>query len=156
MTGRVYSASFAGVAISAVADIFEITGGSTVVTEILSFHLSQETLTKDEDEQFLNILWQSGQTTSGSGGATVTPRPRMKGDSASVATVERGNTTQASGGTIVTHVSESFNVRIPYLWLPTPEQTLWLQPSERGTWSIEDAPSESTTFNATVVFKEYG
>jgi hypothetical protein len=154
--GRIYSIQFDGTAETAVHDVFELVPPSDRMCEILSFHCSQVTVTGDASEELLLVQFKSGQTTTGSGGAAVTPVPRLLDDVAAGATCAYQNTTQATAGTIVTHYSVYWNVRMPLdIWFP-PEQTLWLRPSQRGTWSIDTAPAASTTFTATCVFREVG
>jgi len=154
--GRIYSVQFDGIAESAVNDVFEITAASDRMVEILSFHISQVTVTGDASEELLLVQYKSGQTTSGSGGTSVTPVPRLLDDVAAGTSCEATNTTQASTGTIVTHWSTYWNVRMPLdLWLP-PEQTFWLRPSQRGTFSIDTAPAGATTFSAVCTFREIG
>jgi hypothetical protein len=154
--GRIYSIQFDANAETAVHDVFEIVAASDRMVEILSFHLSQITVTGDASEELLLVQYKSGQTTTGSGGAAVTPVPRLLDDVASGATCAYANTTQATGGTIVTHFATYWNVRMPLdIWLP-PEQTLWLRPSQRGTWSIDTTPAASTTMTATCTFREVG
>jgi hypothetical protein len=156
MSGRVYSIQFDGTAETAVHDVFEILAAAGRPIDILSFHLSQITVTGDAAEELLLVQFKSGQTTTGSGGGAVTPAPRLQGSTASGATCAFQNTTQATAGTIITHWSTYWNVRMPLdLWLP-PEQVFQLKGGERCTFSIDTTPAASTTFTGACVFRELG
>jgi hypothetical protein len=157
--GRVYSAIFNDVAVSAAQDLFELVAGANVVVELLEVHLSQQTEIGDAMEENLNILIKSGQTTSGSTGGT-NPTPANistnAGSEAAESTVEINNTTKASAGTIVTHVARWWNVRMPFDLILTPETTIILAPSRRLTVELVAAPGDSIDMSGEIVFKEYG
>jgi len=157
MSGRIYSIQWDGTAETVAFDVFEILAAAGRPIDILSFHLSQITVKQDANEELVLVQYKSGQTTSGTGGAAVTPVPRLLGSVASGATCEFHNhTTQASAGTIVTHWGTYWNMRMPLdLWLP-PEQVFQLTGGARCTFSVDTAPAGSTTFAATCVFREVG
>ena len=71
--GRVYSAVFEGVSVSAVQDFFELTAPSAAAVCIHEVHITQDS---DETSQQLpvRILLVPATITSGSGGSTLTPR----------------------------------------------------------------------------------
>ncbi len=156
MPGRIYSAQFSGSAATAQVDFFELNAPSDAVVELLELHLGNQTEIGDAQEEMLLLAIKTGQTTSGSGGAAPTAVPRQLGDSAFGGTVETMNTTKASGGTIVTHEVHSWNVRIPFSRIWTPETTIILNPSTRLTVELGTTPADSITFCGTLVFREIG
>lgn len=154
--GRIYTASFDGVAVTALQDLFELVAPADAVVEILELHLSQETEIADAQEEMLTILMKSGQTTSGSGGTAPTAVPLSLGDAAFGGTVEANNTTKASVGTIVTHKVWNWNVRVPLDVIWTPETTKILSPSARLTIELDTVPGDSITMGGEITFKEIG
>jgi hypothetical protein len=152
-----YAATFSDIAVSAIQDVFELNAPSDAVVVLHAVYLSQHTDTGDTNEEQLELQITSGHTTSGSGGATISSPPPMElGDAAFGGTVERNNTTQASGGTIVVHHAESWNTRTPFVYLPTPEMRKVLSPSARLCVELIAAPSASIDMNGTIVFEEIG
>jgi hypothetical protein len=154
--GRIYTAQFNGVAVTAQQDLFELTAGSNCAVVVHELCLSQTSEIGDAQEEGLLILIKSGQTTSGSGGTSVTPVASDFGDAAATATVEANNTTKASVGTIVTHYPLGWNVRAPYPFIWTPETRLVMRPSRRMTVELATTPADSITMHGYLVFEEIG
>ena len=154
--GRVYSAFFNDVTVTVAQDFFELNAPADAVVELLEIHISQQLEIGDAMEEMLNILVKTGATTSGSGGSTPTAVPRQLGDPAFGGTVEANNTTKASTGTIVTHLADWWNVRIPYDKIFTPETTIILSPSARLTVELVGAPADTMDISGHIVFKEIG
>lgn len=154
--GRMYTASFSAVAVTAAQDFFEIVAPADSVVVIHGVTISQYTDVGDAAEELLSVLIKRGQSTSGSGGSSVTPAPLNFGDAAYGGTVEANNTTKASTGTIVTLHADAWNVRSPFLWLPSPEMRIHLSPSQRATVELLAAPADSLTCNGTIYLEEIG
>lgn len=154
--GRIYTAQFTDVAVTAIQDLFELVAPADAIVKIHSIHLSQKSDVGDSAEEILNIQLTSGHTTSGSGGSTPTAIPNEFGDAAFGGTVEANNTTQASGGTIVTHYSWDWNTRIGFDYIFTPELRPVLSPSRRACLELPVAPADSLTMSGTLVFEEIG
>jgi hypothetical protein len=153
--GRKYRAVAANTAQTTAIDLLEINVASTKCVKLLEVHISQATEIGDAQEEHLLVTIKEGATSSGSGGSSPTAVPASKGDSAYAGTVEANNTTQASGGTIVTHVSQNWNIRVPLDIIFTPETVIELPPSARLVISIS-APADSTTLGGYAVFEEIG
>lgn len=153
--GRMYTAQFNGQAETTTQDAFELVAPADAVLVVHSLELSQSTEVADAAEEMLTVTLKSGQTTSGSGGATTTPVPVNFGDAASGATCETNNTTQASAGTIVTHSAWDWNIRGELIKIWTPETRPVVSPSRRMTVDIS-APADSVTFSGTLTFEEIG
>lgn len=151
--GRMYSATFEEVAVTAAQDLIEIVAASDSVVVIHSVSISQSTEAGDAQSEMLNLLYHRGST-SGSGGTTVTPAPMNLGDAAFGGTCEANNTTQSTEGTILR--AENFNVLAGYIWQPTPEERIVVSPSGRLIIELQTAPADSVTMSGTVVFEEIG
>lgn len=156
MPGRVYSAQFNGVAVTAQQDFFEVNCPADAVVELLEVHLGQVTEVGDAAEEQLLLLFKTGATTSGSGGTTPTAVPRQLGDAAFGGTVEANNTTKATAGTIVTHEAHAWNVRAPFDRIFTPETTIIVSPSARLMVELATTPADSVTISGFVLFREIG
>lgn len=154
--GRIYTAQFNDVAITAIQDLFEVVAPSDSIVVIHDIHIGQRSDVGDAQEEVLLIQWTSGHTTSGSGGSTVTPAPREPGDAAFGGTCEANNTTQASTGTIVTHYTWVWNIRGPFDKIFTPETRPVLSPSRRGCVELPVAPADSITATGSITFEEIG
>ena len=154
--GRIYTATFGAIAVSAIQDIFEIVAPADAIVKIHRLHISQTSDVGDAAEEILRVQLTSGHTTSGSDGASVTPVPKELGDAAFGGTCERNNTTQASSGTIVEHYNWSWNIRGPLEIVFTPEEAPILSPSRRACIELPAAPADAITMNGTIVFEEIG
>jgi hypothetical protein len=151
--GRMYSATFEEVAVSAAQDLFEIVAPSDAAVVVHSLHISQSSDAGDSESEQLNALIHRGST-SGSGGSSVTPAPLQAGDAAFGGTVEANNTTQATEGTIL-H-AESFNVMAGLQIIWTPETRPVISPSGRLIVELQTAPADALTMSGTVYFEEIG
>lgn len=152
-----YTAVFNAVAVTAQQDLFEIVSASDAITIIHAIELSQSTEIGDAMEEGLNILVKRGATVSGSGGSTVTPTALEAAVAAAYGgTVASNNTTKANTGTISTLRADNWNVRMPYLWLPTPEMRIVVGPSVRLTVELATTPADSITMSGTITFEELG
>lgn len=154
--GRMYTAIFAGVAVSAAQDLFEINAPADSCVLLHAVYITQTSDVGDAAEEMLSIAIKSGATTSGSGGSAPTAVPLQLQDSAFGGTVEANNTTQASLGTIVTHHRESFNIRGGWIYIPTPEMRKTLAPSGRMTIELITVPADALTMDGTIYFEEIG
>lgn len=152
-----YTAVFSGVAVLAQQDLFEITSPADAITIIHAVELSQTTEVGDAMEEGLSVLMKRGATTSGTDGTqALVPAPVETGSSAYGGVVDINNTTKASLGTILTLRADAWNVRSPFLYLPTPEMRFILGPSVRFTVELATTPLDSITMSGTVTFEELG
>lgn len=158
--GRLHIAEFEDVAITAAQDLFEILAPATCIVRIHELSLFQSTDTGDSAEEILELelVRGDGSVTSGSGGSTVTPQPIDNGDAAPTVTVEANNTTRMAvgSGTLDSIGKYGWNVRIPFEKIFTPETRPTVAPSDRITFSLNDAPADSITCSGHVVFEEIG
>jgi hypothetical protein len=152
-----YAATFAGVAVTAQQDFFEVTAPSDAIVVIHSVEITQSTDVGDAAAEGLSILHKRGATATGTGGSqAVTPAPLEFGFAAAGGVTDTNNTAKASGGTIVTLHASNWIIQQPYLWLPTPEMRHVLSPSQRYTVELATTPADSITVSGTLVFEEIG
>lgn len=153
----IYTVQFNGVAVTAQQDLFELVAAAGKPMVILGFSLSQATELGDAAEEQLLLLLKSGQTTSGSGGSAPTPVATDTSNTVAAGfTAEANNTTKASVGTILTHWSEAWNVRMEKVVLFTQEQQLLMAASRRCTLELATTPADSITMNGTLWVQEIG
>lgn len=158
--GRMYTASFKAVAVTAQQDFFEILAPTDAVVVIHDWELNQTTEIGDAQEEQLGLTTNRGvgTVTSGSGGTTATSQPVHDGDAAFGGTVEVNNTTKMVVGTGTLEELEpySWNVRIPLMKIYTPETRPVISPGNRWTLELESTPTDSITMNGKVTFEEVG
>lgn len=126
-TGRMYTCVFQAVSVSAQQDLFELQPADDKPIRIHAIYISQSGTADfgDSQEEGLRIAIIRGHTTSGSvGGTNPTPRPLNRTDVAAGFVCEINNTTIASVGTPIQMHEECWNVRVPYVYLPTPEMRI--------------------------------
>lgn len=155
--GRMYTVS-TSVSASAAQDVLELIGASNKIVKIHEIKISQSSDSGDAQSEQLrvNVKRFTGAYTSGSGGSSPTPRPLDPGDAAATFTAEANNTTQATGGTSVTLIEDSFNVLGPgWHYLPTPEQRIAIAASSAIVVGIT-APADALTLQVTATLEEIG
>lgn len=153
MSGRMYSISFAAVAVSAAQDLFEITAPSSAGIALHALTLGQSSDYGDAAAEGLSLTIVRGYTTSGSGGSAATPRILVPGGSAASSSAEVNNTTVASAGTPVTLHADAFNVQAGYQYVWTPETRPRAAPSSRIVVRIT-APADALTMSGTLYYEE--
>ena len=151
--GRIYSATFSAVSVSAAQDLFEVNTSATRPVVIHGVVIGQYSEAGDSQDELLSITLVRGNTVSGSGGSSATAAPLNAGDSAFGGTVEVNNTTVANTGSPVTVHADSFNVRAGWIWLPTPELRPIVDVSSRIVVRIT-APADAITCNGTIYLEE--
>lgn len=152
--GRMYTASFNGVAVDAIQDLFEVNAPSDAIVKIHSITITQSSDVGDAAAEMLRIQLSKAPTASGSGGSTPTARPLETGDAAFGGTVEANNTTQATGTVVIDE--EAFNIQAGYFYRPTPEERIVLSPSERFVVELPVAPADELTMSGSITIEEIG
>lgn len=121
--GRMYAVVFENQQITAANgdyDFFEIDPAADSPVRIHACYLSQVTDVGDANEEMLRIAIVRGNTTSGNGSAAA-ETPLDSTDSAASFTAETVASTPASLGTPVNLHAETFNIRMGWSYIPTPE-----------------------------------
>ena len=154
--GRMYVARMVGISVSAAQDLFEINPPADASVRIRALYGGQYSDAGDAESELLawNII--RGNTTSGSGGGTDTPAPLETGGAAFGGTVERNNTTVATGGAGITLHNDVFNVATGIVFIPPPELILVASPSQLIVVRLPNAPADAITMNMCLYFEEIG
>lgn len=154
--GRVYTATFEGVAVTAAQDFFEIAPADDKPVVLHAVYLSQSSDVGDAAEEILRVIIGRGHATTGSGGTTPTPTPINMSDTAAGAVVEMNNTTIASAGTLLTLHSDTFNIRTGMVYIPAPEDRIYCSQAVGVLLVVRlmAAPADSLTMNGTCIFEE--
>lgn len=155
---RTFEAILEPTAVTTAIDIFELLAPASSGLIILEWNVYQITDVGDAAEEILDLetVRGDGSVTSGSGGSSVTPQPIDNGDGSAGATVEAANTTRMAVGTGTLDIGRKlgWNVRSEYNKVYIPELRPQISPSDRWTLSLDDAPADSITLGASIVFAE--
>lgn len=157
MRGRQYIIDLTPTAVTVAADLIEITPADDKPVRIISTNLHQTSDFGDAQDEVISCVWVRGNSTPGSGGSTVTPRPVNRSDTAAGFTVKGFNTTAASAGTAVNGPREGFNVRAGVQRPYTPEEGY--EASQGDTLLVlrmAGAPADSLTIGGYIVVEEVG
>lgn len=134
-------------AFTAQIDIFELLSGTSTPMRFYGFEIGQTTEVGDTQEEVLTLILKrvTGAPTSGSGGGTSTPQPvNANGSGAASGTaLETGNTSKLTGGTSVELARFAWNVRMPLLYRPLPEEMPTLAQATRLVLELATTPADS-------------
>lgn len=153
----IFSAPFSAVAVSAAQDVWEIVAHANTRVAIREIRLGQYSDFGDAQAEILSVTIITGFTTTGSGGAAVTPvnLSRRTGGLSAVSTVARNNTTVAQDGTGTVVLADVFNVAAGWWYYPPEEERIIMEKSQRLVVRIT-APADALTMNGTIIFEELG
>jgi hypothetical protein len=154
MYGRIYRVSFAGVAVAAAQDLFEIANAAGKIIVLHKVVVGKYVYNAAYAQEDLGIQVVTGYATTGSGGSAATAIPRP-GDAACSATCKTNNTTVATSGTPLIKVADTWNLAAGWLHLPTPEDRVFVTSADRLVVRIT-APNASYNMNGYIVFEEIG
>ena len=161
MPGRLYTLETGHVAMTVAQDLLEIPVPATCVVVIHSIQIDQGTEEAASEAEKLQISLKKGiGATSGSGGTgSLTPAKRSTGSpTCPISSAERNNTTQASagGGSLTTLERWIWDVLAGFEVTPTPELRHEFSPSELIVLALDEAPADSITANAKIIFEVLG
>ena len=153
----VYLVPFKAVTISAVQDLFEITGPSDAVVAIDELFWQQYASGATDEFLTMTLARYGGAPTSGSGGTSPTPQQLFGGGGAAGSTAEVNNTTQISGGSLKWEKPFGLNAkRLEWKDVPQPQDVQILSPTVVFVWSMDTVPTTSLTVNSYVKISEFG
>ncbi len=153
--GRMYTAEFSKVEVSADQDVFEIVPADERAVAIHAVYIAQSSDVADAAEEILDIKIMRGFTSGGSSGSSSTPAPISPLDTAAGAAVEVNNTTIATTGTIVDCHSDSFNIRAGLQLVFTPEcRPITTATNTSIVVRILADLADAVTMSGTIVFEE--
>ena len=157
MNGRCYWINIPTTAVTVAADIVQITPADDKPIEIVSLCIGQVSDLGDAQEEIIPLLWVRGHTTTGSGGAGVTPVPCNPSDVAAGFSVQGMNTTQATVGTTTNLARHHWNVRAPLERPYTPDEVV--EASQANTTLVlrmVATPVDSLSIGGSVLVRERG
>lgn len=152
-SGHVYSAVISGVSVSAAQDLFAL----TPVGHAITIHRIEVGQDASETSENLPIQLRRGTgATAGSGGSAVTPNRIVPGARAATTTVARNNTTAetAGAGALLVLSRRAFNVVTGYVYAPTPEEKIRVNPGETFTVHLPSNPGAALTMSCEIIFEE--
>lgn len=150
----IYTATFAAQAVSAASDLWEILAPASTPVALREIRIGQYTDFGDAAAELISIQIIRGYTTTGSGGAAVTPVClKPWNTNAAGSTVKRNNTTVAQDGTGAVLLADTFNVASGWWYRPPAQEFIMLSAATRLVVRIT-APVDSITMNSTLVFEE--
>lgn len=155
----IYSVSFEKVSVTAVQDLFAIVAHASKQCVLLGFSLAVSggaADAGDAQEELLGIRIRSGQTSAGSGGSAPTPVPQDASLAAAGFTARVNDTTQASAGTIVTHLATALNNRAGLDMPLTEGQQIIFGAGRRLTIELTTAPADALEISGTAWVQEIG
>jgi hypothetical protein len=156
--GRIFSARFEAVAVAAAQDLFSLGAPTSGLGILHSIVLAQTSDVGDAAEIIEEVRIVTGNETVGSGGSAPTAIPFQLGDTPTV-TVRANDTTEVSTGTQVIKLSDAFNVRVGWQYIPTPETRIAFGELIAGTKTflavqLPNAPASSITMTGTIIWEE--
>lgn len=151
---RKYKATITGVSISAAGDLIAITCPATMTLCITRAWVTQGAGVTSEQ----NLAALARVSTNNATGATaVTPRPMEVGDPVSSVTCRSLPTSLNTLSNAADYQeNEGFNWVSGFLWVPAPEERLWVPPSGIVVLRLVNAPLASKTVDAGINFIEIG
>jgi hypothetical protein len=161
MRGPIFSAVIDNIAVTAIQDIFELVTSANSRIAICGMDIVQNTDFGDAAAEGLFLRLIRGHSTTGSGGAAVTPSNHEPWSRAAVTTCARNNTTPATGGSPQTMVATGFNVQAGYFYRPRWsdggfDERIMVAESSRFVVNMPAAPIDSISINATIWWQELG
>ena len=149
--GRMYSASFAEVAVTAQQDLFQIEA-VTVPAIIHAVYLSQSTDVGDAAAESLSILIRRVTDAL----TNVTAEAQLDtGDAAALADLNVNDTTELVTGAANVH-AEAWNIAMPFVYLPPPELRIVVPVGDVVVVNLNTTPADSITMSGTMYFEEIG
>src|SRR5665213_3432775 len=154
MTGRMYSAFFDQVAVSATQDLLNLTATSGMAFKIHRIEGGQRTLSAWEAKP-IRLIRFPATVTAGSGGSAVTISKLNDGDASPTVTARANDTTpMTTSGTSAILLARDFEFLNGFLVVFTPDERPVIAPSQGVALNLPVAPSGSMTCSFSVLFEE--
>jgi hypothetical protein len=154
MAGRLYTISFADVAVSATQDLINITATANMAFKLWRIELGQKTLTTWEAKGIL-VKRFPASVTAGSGGSAGNVRKMNNGDAAATVTARINDTTaMTTSGTAETILARDWEFLNGFIWVPLPDERPVIAPSQGLNINLVTAPSTLMTASGFAVIEE--
>lgn len=149
--GKMYSASFEKVSVTADQDAFQLLAPAGIYVIVHALYLSQSSDVGDAAAESLNVLIHYGST-NGSGGSTHTPTPLYLPNGAAGTVVEINNDTPATQGTFVHADSMNIALGLQLVWAEQCRPII--VPGDLFHVTLQENPGDALTMNGTIYFEE--
>ena len=149
--GRMYTATFTDVAVTAAQDLWQIEANTAQIA-ICGIFFGQATDYGDAAAEGLEIRIRRVTDALTNVTAEVALDPN---DAASLADINVNDTTQLTTGATNIH-AEVWNIQLPFVYLPPPDMRPLVEIGNVITVGLMDAPTDSITMSGTLYFKEIG
>lgn len=147
---RFYSVTLPETAITAAADLFEVTVATDKPVRIWGWNISQDTDVGDAAEEVLQLQLKRG-VTAGTGGSTITPVAMVAND-ATVGFSCTNRTTAHTGGSILWQ--RGWNIRMDSEHWFTPESAPVCGADDDPVVLWMSAPADSITVSGSLLVEE--
>lgn len=160
MIGRPYSVNFVAVAVTAQQDLIYLkpAADKIIILEAVYIGLSGGTADAgDAQEELLDIeiIRVPATVTVGSGGSSMTPNPLLVNDSAAGVTARINDTVKATtSGTLKVLHADGMNTRVPYAYVPPPENRHVVANAEALVVRLNTTPNDSILLSGTAYIRE--
>lgn len=148
MPARMYSASFADVAVSAVQDLFQLGAATNVGIVIHQIRIACEATVSEA------LRIRVARATAGTVAGGVTPRALDTGFAAADTNVDVNDTTALTIGNILWE--DWFNVVTGFNFFPTPETRPGIPGGGLFVVNLPVAPGAAIDMSGTIIFEERG
>ncbi len=161
--GRLYLFTFSAISVTAQQDFFYIKPAADKICIIEQVKLSNVGIAADagdaqEEEYDIEHIRIPATVTVGSGGAasgTGTLNSAMLNDTAAGFTARSNDTVKATtSGTLRILDSDGWNVRVPYIWLPPPENRIIESNAEAYVCRLNSTPTDAILISGTIYVRE--
>lgn len=162
MHRHLYTASFAGVAVTAVQDLFALVAHSSSRIAVCRGEVWQTTDVGDAAAENLAYTFKRGATVAGSAGSAPTPVNVKGWGRAAVTTARANDTVQAGTGTIVTVLASAFSISQGLIYAPKYgsnddiDERITVEQGQRLVLSLDTAPADSLTMSGFIMWEELG
>lgn len=135
-------------------DLVELNPSASQPLLLLGFTIFQTSDFGDAAEEGQELTLETGNSTSGSGGASATPVSTYTDGGAAGFTAEMGNTTPASGGTNVERGRWGWNVRMEKEKMHTEAEQIKIAAGVRGVFRLKGTSADSLTIRGELIIQE--
>lgn len=152
--GQMYSLSLSTtLSLDSIGDLFELKAASQNPVCVHSIRLGQFTLEADAQAEMAGVKL-STRATPGTGGSTgEVTQPLLPGQELSDVTHMFNATVDASGAEEI-YIEDSWNVQAGWLYLPTPEERIWIS-NGTGLVVFNKEIVASCTITLSCIFEEF-
>ena len=149
--GRMFTASFSEIAVTAQQDLFQIEA-NTVPAIIHAIFLSQTSDVGDAAAENLSIILQRVTDIVTNDIAEV---KLDTGSGVALADLAVNETTELTTGAEIIH-SEAWNIAMSFIWMPPPEMRIIVQVGNAFVVNLNTTPADELTMSGTMYFEEVG